>query len=115
MSDNVVDLFSDLGSLVEDFDAYTYTFDEYQDSACETLGPDADPKMMALGIGGEAGEVLEIIKKGFRPGAEVDVEHLAEEIGDVMWYLATLADHYDLSLQDIALANIEKLRKRYSK
>ena len=113
--DNVVNLFEDLDGLVEDFDAYTYTFDEYQDLACETLGPDADPRSLALGVGGEAGEVMEIIKKGFRPDKEVDVDHLEEELGDVLWYVATLADFYGLSLQDIALKNIEKLKARYSK
>lgn len=113
--DNVVNLFTDLDGLVEDFDAYTYTFDEYQDLACETLGPDADPRSLALGVGGEAGEIMEIIKKGFRPGAQVDVEHLEEEIGDEMWYLAALADIYGLSLQDIALKNIKKLKARYPK
>jgi len=113
--DNVVNLFSDLGDLLEDFDAYTYTFDEYQDLACETLGPDGDPRSLALGVGGEAGEVMEIIKKGFRPGNSIDVNHLEEELGDVLWYLAALADTYGLSLQDIALKNIEKLKARYAR
>ena len=113
MSDKVINLFGDMVDIVEDNDAYTYTFDEYQDNVLETLGPDADARSLALGVGGEAGEVLEIIKKGHRPGAEVDVEHLEEEIGDVLWYLAALADYYGLSLQEIALNNVEKLAKRY--
>jgi len=87
--------------------------DKYQEKAVATLGPDRNPLMMALGVGGEAGEVQEIIKKGHRPGKEVDVPHLKEEIGDVLWYLATLADHYGLSLDEIAVENIEKLQKRY--
>lgn len=91
------------------------TFNDYQDQCCETLGPDANPLMMALGVGGEAGEVMEIIKKGNRPGKTVDVVHLTEEIGDVMWYLATLADHYGIDLEVAAIENIEKLRKRYPK
>lgn len=87
--------------------------DTYQKLAVETLGPDGNPLMLALGVGGEAGEVMEIIKKGHRPGKEVDVPHLKEEIGDVLWYLATLADFYGLSLGEIAVENIEKLQKRY--
>lgn len=90
-----------------------YTFFEYQVEAYMTRGPDSNPLMIALGVGGEAGEVLEIIKKGNRPGKTVDVEHLKEEIGDVLWYLANLADYYDLDLEEIAMSNIEKLALRY--
>ena len=88
---------------------------DYQALAVETLGPDRNPLMLALGVGGESGEVMEIIKKGHRPGKEVDVPHLEEEIGDVLWYLATLADFYDLDLTAIALNNLDKLGKRYPK
>lgn len=90
-------------------------FEEYQIAAVSTMGPDGNPLMMALGVGGEAGEVMEIIKKGHRPGKSVDIDHLHEEIGDVLWYLAVLADHYDLDLEDIAAANLDKLEKRYGK
>lgn len=87
--------------------------DAYQDKAVATLGPDRNPLMLALGVGGEAGEVMEIIKKGHRPGKTVDIPHLEEEIGDVLWYLATLADYYRLDLSNIAENNLEKLAKRY--
>lgn len=92
-----------------------FTFEDYQIAAVGTLGPDRDARSLALGVGGEAGEVMEIIKKGFRPGKTIDVDHLHEEIGDVLWYLAVLADTYDLDLEDIAIANIEKLEERYGK
>lgn len=94
-------------------DNNVFDFNWYQDEAVSTLGPDANPLMMALGVGGEAGEVMEIIKKGNRPGKEVDVVHLEEEIGDVLWYLAALADYYDIDLEAAAVNNIDKLRKRY--
>lgn len=94
-------------------DGTDYTLYNYQVDAVGTLGPDRDIKSLALGVGGEAGEVMEIIKKGTRPGKEIDVEHLKEEIGDVLWYLAVLADTLDLDLEEIALNNIEKLAKRY--
>ena len=92
---------------------YAYSLEDYQIDACETLGPDRDIKSLALGVGGEAGEVMEIIKKGTRPGREIDREHLKEEIGDVLWYLAVLADTLDLDLEEIALENIQKLKERY--
>ncbi len=98
----------------EYIDDSDFTLYEYQMAAINTLGPDRDPRSLALGVGGEAGEVMEIIKKGFRPGKEVDVAHLKEEIGDVLWYLAVLADTYDLDLEEIALDNIDKLERRYA-
>lgn len=88
-------------------------FNEYQQQAIATLGPDRNVLMMALGVGGEAGEVMEIIKKGNRPGKEVDVPHLKEEIGDVLWYLAVLADYYGIPLEIAAKDNISKLQERY--
>ena len=94
-------------------DSLPFSLEEYQLGAVETLGPDRDARSLALGVAGEAGEVAEIIKKGFRPGKTVDVEHLKEEIGDVLWYLAVLADTYDLDLEEIALDNLEKLALRY--
>lgn len=94
---------------------YSYGFEDYQIDACATLGPDRDIKSLALGVGGEAGEILEIIKKGFRPGRSIDKEHLKEEIGDVMWYLAVLADSLDLDLEEIAVMNIAKLKERYGR
>jgi NTP pyrophosphatase (non-canonical NTP hydrolase) len=88
---------------------------QYQELAVATLGPDSNPLALALGVGGEAGEVMEIIKKGNRPGKTVDFIHLHEEIGDVMWYLAVLAHYYGLDFEEIAEANINKLEKRYGK
>jgi len=86
---------------------------KYQEAAVATLGPDRNPLLLALGVGGEAGEVQEIIKKGHRPGKEIDIPHLKEEIGDVLWYLAVLADFYGLDFGEIAMENIAKLQKRY--
>lgn len=100
---------------LELFDSDEVTFYDYQEWAETTVGPDANPLMIALGVGGEAGEVLEIIKKGNRPGRTVDVDHLSEEIGDVLWYLANLATYYDLDLEEIVLQNMEKLEERYGK
>lgn len=69
-----------------------------------------------FGIGGEAGEVQEIIKKSEqkeRPLNDDEVAHLAEELGDVLYYLAVLADHYGYDLSDIARINVDKLEARY--
>lgn len=62
----------------------------------------------------ELGEVVDIIKKGSRPGREIDTAHLEEEIGDVFWYLTRLASKYNLNLEGILEWNIEKLEKRHA-
>lgn len=95
------------------------TFDEYQDITSETavyptLGhPVVYP---ALGLVGEAGEVAEKVKKLMRDHhGELDDAHrssLAKELGDVLWYLAQVAQQAGLSLQDIAELNVHKLRSR---
>ena len=67
----------------------------------------------ALGLCGEAGEVADIIKKATFQGHPLDAEHIAEELGDVAWYLAITASAIGKNLDDIFTANVEKLRKRY--
>ena len=70
----------------------------------------------ALGLAGEAGEVAEQIKKSIRDDAGVLTaerrEALAKELGDVLWYLAQLATELELELDEVAEANLQKLRSR---
>jgi len=70
----------------------------------------------ALGLAGEAGEVADHIKKVFRDDAGVvDGERrqrLADELGDVLWYIAQLATELDLELEQIAAGNLAKLASR---
>jgi len=69
-----------------------------------------------LGLSGESGEVAEIIKRIIRDkNGAVDEETkaaLSKELGDVLWYLTQLATEFDISLEEIALNNIEKLKSR---
>jgi len=67
----------------------------------------------ALGIAGEAGEVVDLVKKHVYHGHPEDRGQLAEELGDVLWYVAVLAASQGLSLRQVALLNLEKLEKRY--
>lgn len=66
-----------------------------------------------MGLCGEAGEAIDILKKHLFQGHELDRMRLAMELGDVAWYLAVSADALGFGLEDIFGMNVEKLRKRY--
>ncbi len=90
---------------------------EYQQLAMRTLNPELSRKDVlinsVMGLCGESGEAIDIVKKWLAHGHELDREHLAKELGDIAWYLAEAATALDLSLEEILQANIEKLRRRY--
>jgi NTP pyrophosphatase (non-canonical NTP hydrolase) len=92
-------------------------FREYQDAAGRTSAASddyqVDTLVAALGLCGEAGEVAELIKKHMGHGKRVDTLELADELGDVLWYLTDLASRYGLDLGQIAARNVSKLRDRY--
>ena len=67
----------------------------------------------ACGLSGEAGEVLDYIKKGIFHRHGVDPEKVKDELGDVLWYIAEIATVLDLRLSDIMKGNVNKLMKRY--
>ena len=93
------------------------TPNEYQKLALRTLNPELDKKDVlingVMGLCGESGEAIDIVKKWLAQGHELDREKLAKELGDICWYLAETATALDLSLEEIMAGNIEKLRKRY--
>jgi NTP pyrophosphatase (non-canonical NTP hydrolase) len=72
-----------------------------------------------LGLTGEAGEVANKVKKIIRDGSnskdEKLVSEIKAEIGDCLWYIAVLADDFNIKLSDIASANLEKLANRKKK
>lgn len=65
----------------------------------------------ALGLAGETGEVAEKIKKSIRDG-NLDVEGLKKELGDVLWYIAAIANDMGFDLSEIAQMNLDKLESR---
>ena len=88
------------------------SLDSYQRDADRTNAtPDLANK--ALGLCGEAGEVAELLKKHLYHGHPLDREKLRNELGDVLWYVATLASDLGIPLSDVASANVDKLRRRY--
>lgn len=96
-------------------------FQEYQEAAKKTaVYPSIGESFVypAMGLAGEAGEVLEKVKKIFRDKPEQNEEWrigMAKEIGDVLWYVTILAGEFGFSLEDIARLNIEKLASRESR
>lgn len=93
------------------------TVNEYQKLAMRTLNPELSKREVlinsVMGLCGESGEAIDIVKKWMAHGHELDKDHLAKELGDIAWYLAEAATALDMDLEDILQANIEKLRKRY--
>jgi len=90
---------------------------EYQELAMTTLNPELSKKDVlinsVMGLCGESGEAIDIVKKWLAQGHDLDKEHLAKELGDIAWYLAEAATVLDMKLEDILQANIDKLKKRY--
>ena len=66
-----------------------------------------------MGLNGEAGEAIDILKKCLFQGHNLDREHLAKELGDVAWYLAVSADALGYTLEEVLQMNVDKLRARY--
>lgn len=66
-----------------------------------------------LGLAGESGEVLDMIKKWIFHEKGLDREHLKKEIGDVMWYVAMLCESFGFDLDEILQMNVDKLKARY--
>lgn len=67
----------------------------------------------AMGIAGEAGEVVDIVKKEVFHGHLFDRNEIMNELGDVLHYVAGLAAMYNYTLDEVAAANLNKLRDRY--
>ena len=91
-------------------------FNKYQELAMRTAGSLAEEDLIlngVMGLCGEAGECIEIIKKHKFHGASLDREALLDEASDCLWYLAAIASGLGIGLEEIARHNIQKLIKRY--
>lgn len=67
----------------------------------------------ALGLAGETGEAVDLIKKSLMYGKPLDHDKMKKECGDILWYMAILLYEIDSSFEEIMRMNIEKLEKRY--
>jgi NTP pyrophosphatase (non-canonical NTP hydrolase) len=69
---------------------------------------------MAVGVSGEAGELLDAVKKHCVYQKQIDLDNIKEEAGDILFYLTGLLNELDMSLEDCINANTEKLSRRYA-
>lgn len=91
-------------------------FNEYQQKALRTAGvKDKDGLILngVMGLAGESGECIDIVKKYLFQGHTLNREKMLDELGDVLWYIAITAEGLGLEMADIATYNIDKLTKRY--
>lgn len=95
------------------------TINEYQRLALTTLNPALEGKDIlingVMGLCGESGEAIDMVKKHLAQGHDLDREKLAKELGDVAWYLAETAYAIGYDLETILQMNIDKLKARYPK
>ena len=93
------------------------TVNEYQKMALSTLNPALGKQDVlingVMGLCGESGEAIDIVKKHLAQGHPLDREGLIKELGDVAWYLAETAYALDVSLEEVFQRNIDKLKARY--
>lgn len=90
------------------------TANEYQKAALRTATQKCrDLGNCGLGLTGESGEVADMIKKHLFQGHNLDKRHLANELGDIAWYIAVAAEVIGYDLDTIFQMNIDKLRIRY--
>jgi len=94
----------------------------YQQLASRTMidKPDLEisPKQVtlswwAIGLAGESGEVLDLVKKGIYHQQGMDMDKIKKELGDVLWYVSALCGELGFTLEEVMEANIEKLKARF--
>ena len=91
-----------------------YTFKDHQELVQRTRNNnETELPNYTLGLVCEAGEFGDMIKKHLYQGHALDLNKCAEELGDVLWYLANICNVLNIDLAEVAKGNVEKLKKRY--
>ncbi|PMB82042.1 nucleotide pyrophosphohydrolase [Limosilactobacillus pontis] len=89
-------------------------FNDYQKAAKRTLyGNEQVLTNCALGLAGEAGQVVDLVKNYTFRSKQLDQQELIHEMGDVLWYLSQIAEWADIPFDEVAKANIDELNRRY--
>jgi NTP pyrophosphatase (non-canonical NTP hydrolase) len=106
-----------IGEFVADVLAKQYhPLDLYQEEVRRTTGTKDHIEtvvMTAMGLAGEVGECVDVLKKYIFHDHSLDKGKLALELGDVLWYLTALCNALEIPLKEVIDKNVEKLRKRY--
>lgn len=92
------------------------SFNEYQKQAFDLVSEDGRKDLIlngVLGLAGESGECCDIVKKNRFQGHDLDKEHLMDELGDVLWYIAETCSGLGVTLEECAQYNLDKLHARY--
>jgi NTP pyrophosphatase (non-canonical NTP hydrolase) len=92
-------------------------FNEYQRDAILTANTELkEGERLAnwcMGLAGETGELVDLMKKTIYHGHDYVRETVVKELGDILWYLALLANDLGITLDEIAVTNLSKLKGRY--
>lgn len=93
------------------------SLNKYQEEALTTAIYPEDQALayLSLKLCGEAGEVAEKIGKSIRDNKPLNDKDLAKELGDVLWYIANLADYLGYELSEVAEMNLTKLKDRQNR
>lgn len=89
------------------------SMDEYQLKAWSFAKPSARTTQYLLpGLAGEVGELCSLVAKNIRDGGMMDYKAMEKELGDILWFVSTIAFFHGISLADVARTNIDKLESR---
>ena len=90
------------------------TLDQYQEQAKATAVYPYDQVMnyLVAGLAGEVGELASIFAKHWRGDGDLNHDHAKAELGDVLWFVAMLAEQLDTDLSTVAQGNLDKLADR---
>ena len=89
-------------------------FKEYQEAVQRTMNKgEYALANYCMGLAGESGEAIDMFKKSMFHGHALDRNEVVKELGDVLWYLSAIANEVGLTLEEVAITNVAKLKKRY--
>lgn len=93
-------------------------FNDYQDKVLQYRTQTADEMYAVIGLSGEVGELHSFIAKAIRDGVKDEKEfetNIKKELGDILWFIAAIADDFETSLDEIAQMNYYKLKDRFER
>jgi NTP pyrophosphatase (non-canonical NTP hydrolase) len=93
-------------------------FNDYQQKVLQFRSETADAMYAVIGLSGEVGELHSLLAKGIRDGVKDEAEfdkNVKKELGDILWFIAAIADDFEASLDEIAHGNYYKLKDRFDR